>query len=151
MVICYKFATVKASLFQHIHHLHYYFYYSSVPLFVFHASEYPLPVNSDCSLTSVPTFFIYRIMSDEHNNLDYEFDNQGDSLLEQEEPMEQEVAKQGEKQSEDPVSLLMCSEKDIFDDSQLIGVAKAPTPVDPVVPVRSAETEDALQPAPNFD
>ena len=50
----------------------------------------------------------------------------------------------------------MCGEKDIFDDdpltdSQLMAVVNAPTPVDPVVPVRSAETEEALQPAPNFD
>ena len=50
----------------------------------------------------------------------------------------------------------MCGEKDIFDDdpltdSQLMAVVNAPTPVDPVVPVRSAETEEALEPAPNFD
>ena len=62
-------------------------------------------------------------MSDEYNNLNFEYDNQGDSILDQsedqEEPMEQKVAEQGEKQSEDPVSLLMCSEKDIFDDDPL--------------------------------
>ena len=47
----------------------------------------------------------------------------------------------------------MCGEKDIFDDdpltdSQLMAVVNAPTPVDPVVPARSAETEEALQPVP---
>ena len=51
-------------------------------------------MNSDCSLTSV---FIYTIMLDEHNNLDYEYNDQGDELLnqseDQEEPMEQDVAK----------------------------------------------------------
>ena len=40
-------------------------------------------------------------MSDEHNNLNYEFDNQRDSILnqyeDQEEPMEQEDAEWGEK------------------------------------------------------
>ena len=50
----------------------------------------------------------------------------------------------------------MCGEKDIFDDdpltdSQLMAVVNAPTPVDPVVPARSAETEKARQPAPGFD
>ena len=51
-------------------------------------------MNSNCSLTSV---IIYMIMSDEHNNLDYEYNDQGDELLnqseDQEEPMEQDVAK----------------------------------------------------------
>ena len=51
-------------------------------------------MNSDCSLTGV---FIYTIMSDERNNLDYEYNDQGDELLNQsenqEEPMEQDVAK----------------------------------------------------------
>ena len=32
-----------------------------------------------------------------------------------------------------------------------MAVVNAPIPVDPVIPARSAETEDALQPAPNFD
>ena len=53
-------------------------------------------MNSECSLTSVPTFFTCMIMSDEHNNLNYKFDNQGDSILnqseDQDEPMEQEEA-----------------------------------------------------------
>ena len=51
-------------------------------------------MNSNCSLTSV---IIYTIMSDELNNLDYEYNDQGDELLnqseDQEEPMEQDVAK----------------------------------------------------------
>ena len=51
-------------------------------------------MNSDCSLTSV---FIYTIMSDKRNNLDYKYNDQGDDLLnqseDQEEPMEQDVAK----------------------------------------------------------
>ena len=59
---------------------------------MFSANEYL--VNSNCSLTSV---IIYTIMSDEHNNLDYEYNDQGDELLnqseDQEEPMEQDVAK----------------------------------------------------------
>ena len=52
-------------------------------------------MNSECSLTSVPTFFTFRIMSEEHDNLDYECDDQGDFILDQsedpEEPMEQDV------------------------------------------------------------
>ena len=114
-------------------------------------------MNSDCSLTSVPTFFINRIMSEEHNNLYYEFDDQGDLLLDmsedQEEPME--VAKQGEEQPEDSLGHLMCGERDIFDDSlnesQLMAMVNTPTPEDPVVPARSAETEKALQPTPGFN
>ena len=95
---------------------------------------------------------------DKHNNLDFEYDNQGDSILnqpeDQEEPMKQEEAEQGEKQSEDPSSLLMCCEKDIngpLTGSQLMAVFNAPTPVDPVVPARSAVTEKALWPVPNLN
>ena len=104
--------------------------------------------------------FIFRIMSDKHDNLNFECDNQGDLLLDQsegqEEPMKQEVANLEGKQSEDPGSLLMCNDKDIFADdpltgSQLLAFVNAPTPVDPVVPARSAETEKALQPDPNLD
>ena len=45
----------------------------------------------------------------------------------------------------------MCGEKDIFDDdpltdSQLMAVVNAPTPVDPIVPARSAETGIYFQP-----
>ena len=70
--------------------------------------------------------------------------------------MEQEVAELEKKQSEDPSSLLMCNDKDIFADdpltgSQLLAFVNAPTPVDPVVPARSAETEKALQPVPNLN
>ena len=70
--------------------------------------------------------------------------------------MEQGEAKQGEKQSDNPGSLLICSDRDIFADdsltsSQLLASVKAPTPVDPIVPARSAETEKAMQPAPDFD
>ena len=117
-------------------------------------------MKSNCSLTSVPTFFTFRIMSDEHDNLDFECEDQGDSLLDpsedQEESMEQKEAKQGEKQSEDPGSLLMCCDRDIFaddllTDSQFMVAINTPTPVDPIVPARSAETEKALQPAPDFD
>ena len=47
-------------------------------------------------MTSVLTFFTCRIMSDEHNNLNYEFDDKRYSILSQsedkEEPMEQEEA-----------------------------------------------------------
>ena len=32
-----------------------------------------------------------------------------------------------------------------------MAIVNTPTPVDPVVPARSAETEKALQPTPNFD
>ena len=91
-------------------------------------------------------------MSDEHNNLDYEYNDQGDKLLnqseDQEEPMEQEEAKQGEKNSEDSGSLLTCDE-DIFDDdpltdSQLMAVINTSTPVDLVVSAKCTETQDAL-------
>ena len=58
-------------------------------------------------------------MSDRHNNLDFEYDDQEDSLLhkseDQEEPME--VAEQGEEQPEDSLGHLMCGERDIFDES----------------------------------
>ena len=58
-------------------------------------------MNSECSQTSFPTFFTIRIMSDKIDNLDFECDNQGDSLLDQsedqEEPIEQEVAELEEK------------------------------------------------------
>ena len=68
-------------------------------------------MNIDCSLTSAPTFFTLRIISDKHDNLNFECDNQWESRLDQskdqEEPIEQEEATQGEKQSEDPSSLLM--------------------------------------------
>ena len=94
-------------------------------------------------------------MSDEHN-LDYECDDQGDTLLNQsedlEEPMKQGEAELEEKQSEDPGCLLTCSDRDIFEeddcltDSQLLAAINTPTPVDPAVPARSAETEEALQP-----
>ena len=94
-------------------------------------------------------------MSDKHNNLNYKYNDQGDSLLdkseEQEEPME--VAEEGEKQSEDSSNLLMCGEKNIFDDSltesQLMAMVNTPTPENLVVPARSAETEEDLQPAPS--
>ena len=46
-------------------------------------------MNSECAQTSVPTFFTCRIMLDEHNNLDYEFDNQRDSILDQSEDQEE--------------------------------------------------------------
>ena len=66
-----------------------------------------------------------------------------------------EVAEQGEEQSEDSLHLLMCGEQDIFlvslTDSQLVAIVNTPTPVDPVVPARSAEAEKALQPIPDFD
>ena len=49
----------------------------------------------------------------------------------------------------------MCGEQDIFldslTDSQLLVAVKTPTPVDPVVPARSVETENTLQPAPGFN
>ena len=87
-------------------------------------------------------------MSEEHDNLDYECDNQGNSILDQskdqEEPMEQDVAEPEEKQLEDPGRLLMCNDKDIFVDdpliaSQLIAFVNALTPVDSVVPASSVE------------
>ena len=60
-------------------------------------------MNSECSLTSVPTFLTFKIKLDEHDNLDFECDDQGDLLLNQsenqEEPMEQEVSEHEEKQS----------------------------------------------------
>ena len=92
-------------------------------------------------------------MSDEHNLLDYECDDQGDTLLDTsedlKEPIEQGEAELKEKQSEDPGCLLTCGDRDIFEeddcltDSQLLIAVNAPTPA---VPVRSAETEEALQP-----
>ena len=97
-------------------------------------------------------------MSDEYKNLHFEYDDQGDMLLnkseDQEEPME--VVDQGEEQSEDSLSLLMCGEGDIFSgdsltDSQLVAAVNTPSRVDPVVPARDAETEKALQPTPDFD
>ena len=100
-------------------------------------------------------------MSDEHNLLDYECDDQEDTLLDLsedlEEPMEQGEAKLEEKQSEDPGHLLTCGDRDIFEeddhltDSQLLAAVNAPTPEDLAVPARSAETEEALQPVPNLD
>ena len=59
-----------------------------------------------------------------------------------------------EKQSEGPGRLLTCSDRDIFEEdnylaiSQLMAAVNAPTPEDPAVPARSAETEEALQPVP---
>ena len=89
-------------------------------------------------------------MSHKHNNLDIEYDNQEDLLLDksedQEEPME--VAEQGEEQSEDSLCHLMCGERDIFDDSltesQLMAMVNTPTPENLVVPARSTETEEDL-------
>ena len=46
-------------------------------------------MNNESSLTSVPTFFICRIMSDEHNLLEYECGDQGDTLLNQSEDLEE--------------------------------------------------------------
>ena len=113
-------------------------------------------MNSVSSLTSVPTFLICRIMSDDHNLLDYKCEVQGEELLNQsgdlEEPMEQEDAMLEEVQPEDPGCMLACGGRDIFEDdlsvSQLVAATNAPTPVDPAVPARSAETEEALQPVP---
>ena len=60
-------------------------------------------------------------MLDVSNNLDFEYDNQGDVLLDksedQEEPME--VVDQGKEQPEDSLSLLMCGEGDIFSGDSL--------------------------------
>ena len=83
MVTCYKLAMVKAlltytfTIFTTISTFLQYLYLCLVP------SEYP--ANSDCSQARVPTFFIYRIMSDEHDNLNYEFDDHGDYILDQSE------------------------------------------------------------------
>ena len=78
-------------------------------------------VNSESSLTSVPTLFlICRIMSDKVILLDYECDNnQGLGLLDQsinmeEEPMEQEDVMLEEEQLEDPGHMLACNGRDIF-------------------------------------
>ena len=97
-------------------------------------------------------------MSDEHNILDYECDDQGEALLDQsgdlEEPMELGEAESEENQSEDSGHLLTCGNRDIFEEddhldaSQLMEDVNAPTPEDPAVPARSAETEEALQPVP---
>ena len=95
-------------------------------------------------------------MSDEHNLLDYECDDQGEELLNQsedlEEPLEQEEAVLEEKQPEDQGNMLACSGRDIFEDdlsvSQLVAAINTLTPVDPPVPARSSETEEALQPVP---
>ena len=66
--------------------------------------------------------------------------------------MEQEEAVLEEKQPEDPGHMLAHGGKDIFDNdlsvSQLVVAINAPTPVDPAVPARTAETEEALQPVP---
>ena len=60
--------------------------------------------------------------------------------------------------SEDPGSLLACGEKDLFSqdedlsDSQLADYINAPTQEDnPVVPARSQEVDDTLQPLPLGD
>ena len=57
---------------------------------------------------------------------------------------------------EDPGSLLMCNDKDIFAEdpltaSQLMAFIEAPTPVDPVVPARSVEVGKVLQPVLGLD
>ena len=96
-------------------------------------------------------------MSDEHNNLNFEYDDQGDALLDksedQEEPME--VVHHRDEQPEDSLSLLMCGEQDIFSgdsftDSQLVAAFNTPTLVDPIVPAWDAETDMALKTTPNF-
>ena len=57
-------------------------------------------------------------MSDKHNLLDHECNDQGDALLNRSEDLEEPVmlgeAKLEEKQSEDPGHLLMCGDRDIF-------------------------------------
>ena len=81
-------------------------------------------------------------MSDEHNLLDYECDNQEEELLDQcedlEEPMEQENAVLEELQPEDSGCMLACGGRDIFEDdlsaSQQVTAINAPIPVDPAVP-----------------
>ena len=59
-----------------------------------------------------------------------------------------------ERQPEDPDSLLACKEKDLFSqeedlsDCQLLAAVTAPTQEDSVVPARSQEVEELLQPLP---
>ena len=87
-------------------------------------------------------------MSDEHNLLDYECDDQGEELLDQsedlEELMEQEDVVLEEEQPEDPGHMLACCGRGIFEEddlstSQLVVAVNTPTPVDPVGPARTAE------------
>ena len=115
-------------------------------------------MNSESNLTSTQLcFLICRIMSDELNLLDYEYDDdQSEELLNQsasleEEPMEQEVIVLEEEQPEDPGQGLACGGRDVFEEdtltnSQLLAAVNAPTQEDPGVPARSAEVEAALQP-----
>ena len=83
----------------------------------------------------------------------------GQSDLE-DKPMEQDdkVVIVEEYQSEDPGSLLACGEKDLFSqeedlsNSQLVDYVNAPTQEEnPVVPARSQEVHDTLQPLPLGD
>ena len=103
-------------------------------------------MNSESSLTSVPTLFlICRIMSDKVILIDYECDNnQGLGLLNQsadleEEPMEQEDVMLLEVQPADPGHMLACSDKGIFTEVDLINsrhmtAVNGPTQEDPGVP-----------------
>ena len=82
-------------------------------------------MNSESSLTSVPTFFIYRIMFDKVILLDYECDEDPRlGLIDQsgdleEEPMEQEDIVLEEEQPEDPGHMLAFSGRGIFEEDNL--------------------------------